>query len=189
MDNGIIVDRLGKSASESFQTGLDRRESGAIPRVSSSPLCQYIILHGEQVNTVIAYWCPTQASRNGGAHLSGRVNSRDASDKCIPGSCHAGCGLHTAQVCRSLNRRSCSIDDQAMVRCLRSPLPPRTMPPSQTVIGSNDCRRPAGTASLGHFADWAERLQRSAIVNFSPEGDALHAWQCSQFRSVHVTPS
>ena len=53
VDSGIIVDRLGKSASESFQTGLDRRESGAIPRVSSSPLCQYVILHGEQVNTVI----------------------------------------------------------------------------------------------------------------------------------------
>ena len=53
VDSGTIVDSLGKSASESFQIGLDRRESGAIPRVSSSPLCQYIILHGEQVNTVI----------------------------------------------------------------------------------------------------------------------------------------
>lgn len=53
VDSGIIVDRLGKSASESFQTGLDRRESGAIPRVSSSPLCQYVILHGEQADTVI----------------------------------------------------------------------------------------------------------------------------------------
>ena len=109
---------------ETFQTGLDRRESGAARLIL--PLCQYIIFHG----------------------VSGRVNSRGASDQCIPGPCHAGCGLHTAHVCRSLNRKSCP--------------PPRlyTMPP----CGSNDCRRPARTASLDHFADWAERLKRAAVL-------------------------
>ena len=40
------MDRLGKSAPETFQNMLDRREDGAITRVSSSPLCQYVILHG-----------------------------------------------------------------------------------------------------------------------------------------------
>ena len=39
--------------------------------------------------------------------------------------------------------------------------------------GSNGCRRLAGAASLDHFADWTERLERSAVIAFSPSGDAL----------------
>ena len=73
------VNRLGKSAPQTFTKVRDQRENGAITRVSSSPF-SYVSMKFFMVSREDRDWCPTQASRNGGAHVFDRVNSRGASD-------------------------------------------------------------------------------------------------------------